>query len=74
MLKELCRIALWSSYEVLGDSMSNLDYVSVWECDDGITNITLYGITGDIVGIMAVYQGYMYYPIDRSLKLLSVVC
>lgn len=54
--------------------MSSLDYVSVWECDDGITNITLYGITGDIVGIMAVYQGYMYYPVDRSLKLLSVVC
>ena len=54
--------------------MSSLDYVYTWKNADGITEITLYGITGDIVGIMAVYQGYTYYPKDRSLKLLYPVC
>ncbi len=54
--------------------MSGVDYVYVQESDNGITDVTLYGITGDIVGAMAVYRGYTYYPEDSSLKRLFPVC
>lgn len=48
MLKELCRIALWSSYEVLGGSM--VQYNVFYHNSILVVDLDLLDINGNIIG------------------------
>lgn len=54
MLKELCRIALWSSYELVGGSMVRFSKVM------GQDSVELLALDGTVIGGLWYYRGEFY--------------